>query len=279
MTQSCTLAELAAAVPDGASLAVPAHYANPAMAATRELVRRRARGLRLVCVPQSGLQADILIGAGAVSAIETSAVTLGEAGPAPRFTAAVREGRLAVLDATCPAIHSGLLAAQKGVPFMPLRGILGSDLLAHRPDWKVIANPYVEGDAIVAVPAIRPDVALFHAALADREGNVFIGRNRELLNMAQAAAQTLVTVEAVTEADLIADEARAGAVLPAIYVTRVALAPRGAAPYALGDDYPADDAFFARYAAAARTEDGFRAFLAEWLAGTPSPALPLEGGG
>jgi glutaconate CoA-transferase, subunit A len=266
MTDFCSLAELAAAVPDGSKLAIPPFYAGPAMAATRELVRRRVRDLHIVCVPQSGLQADILIGAGAVRAVETSAVTLGEAGPAPRFTAAVRSGAVRVLDATCPAIHAGLLAAQKGVPFMPIRGILGSDLLVHRPDWRIVDNPFAAGDAIVAVPAIRPDVALFHAQLADREGNVFIGRSRELLNMAQAAASAFVTVEEIVAGDLIADEARAGAVLPAIYVGRVAVAPRGAAPHALGDAYPADDAFVARYAAAARTEEGFRAFVDEWLA-------------
>src|SRR5262249_38580270 len=174
------------AVPDGARLAVPADYAGVAVAATRELVRRGARDLHLVCVPQSGLQADVLIGAGAVRAVETSAVTLGELGLAPRFTTAVREGRVRVLDAACPPIHAGLLATQKGVPFVPLRGILGSDLLAHRPDWKVIDNPYAPGDRIVALPAIRPDVALFHAGVADAEGNVFVGRSRELVNMAQA---------------------------------------------------------------------------------------------
>jgi glutaconate CoA-transferase, subunit A len=265
MTDFCSLADLARAVPDGAKLAIPACYAAPAMAATRELVRRRARDLHLVCVPQSGLQADVLIGAGAVRTIESSAVTLGEAGPAPRFTAAVRARGLRVLDATCPAIHAGLQAAQKGVPFMPLRGILGSDLLAHRPDWKVIDNPFAAGDAIVAVQAIRPDVALFHAQLADREGNVFIGRSRELLNMAQASAACCVTVEEIVADDLIADKARAGAVLPGIYVSHLAVAPRGAAPYALGGVYPADEAFLARYAAAARTAEGFRDFLDEWL--------------
>src|SRR4051812_31119884 len=152
VTRICSLAELAAAIPDGAKLAIPAHYAGPAMAATRELVRRGACGLHLVCVPQSGVQADVLIGAGAVRAVETSAVPLGESGPAPRFTAAVREGGVRVLDATCPAIHAALQAAQKGLPFMPLRGILGSDLLAQRPDWKVIANPFAPGDEIVVLP-------------------------------------------------------------------------------------------------------------------------------
>jgi glutaconate CoA-transferase subunit A len=272
MTDFCALESIADAIPDGAKLAIPAHYAGPAMAATRELVRRGARELHLVCVPQSGLQADILIGAGAVRTVETSAVTLGEFGPAPRFTAAVREGSVRVLDATCPAIHAGLQAAQKGLPFMPLRGILGSDLLAHRPDWKVIDNPFAPGDKIVALPAIRPDVALFHAPLADAGGNVFIGRSRELLTMAQAARACCVTVEAIVPGDLIADPDRSGGVLPAIYVSRIAIAKRGAAPHALADSYPMEEAAFARYAELARTREGFRRFLDEWLREETAPA-------
>ena len=82
-----SLAELAARVPDGTKLAVPRDITGPAMAATRALIRRGVRNLHLVCVPTSGLQADLLIGAGCVATLETSAVTLGEFGPAPRFTA------------------------------------------------------------------------------------------------------------------------------------------------------------------------------------------------
>jgi glutaconate CoA-transferase subunit A len=265
MTDFCDLAALAGAIPDEAKLAIPADYAGVAMAATRALLRRKARGLRLVCVPQSGMQADILIGAGAVRAIETSAVTLGEFGLAPRFSAAVREGAIEMLDATCPAIHAGLQAAQKGLPFMPLRGLIGSDLLEHRSDWKLIDNPFVPGDAIVALPAIRPDVALFHARLADRDGNVFIGRSRELLTMAQAARECCVTVEEIAPDNLLEDRDRAGAVLPAIYITCIAQAARGAAPLALADSYAMDDAAVARYAELARTPEGFERFLREWL--------------
>ena len=61
---------------------------------------------------------------------------LGEAGSAARFTAAIKAGSIAIRDATCPAIHAGLQAAEKGIPFMPLRGILGSDLIGRRPDWR-----------------------------------------------------------------------------------------------------------------------------------------------
>ena len=261
----CKLSELAAAVPDGTKFVVPADNCGVAMAATRELVRRGVRGLHLVCVPISGLQAEILIGAGAVDVIETSAVTLGEFGPAHRFIDALRHGRIRILDATCPAIHAALQAGQKGLPFIPLRGLIGSDLLASRPDWKVIDNPFQPGDPIAVLPAINPDIALFHAPLADRAGNVYIGRRRELLTMAHASKQTFVTVEAISEKNLFDDAKLAPGVVPAIYVSRIALAKQGAWPIGLPGHYGTDDAAINRYVQSAKTEDGFRSFLDEWL--------------
>lgn len=262
----CGLDELAAAIPDGAKVAVPNDPNGVAVAATRAIVRRGAKRLHLVCIPTSGIQADVLIGAGCVATIETSAVALGEYGTAPRFAQAVRDGGLRVMDATCPAIHAGLLAGVKGVPFMPLRGVIGSDLVAHRADWKVIDNPFAAGDPILVVPAIRPDVALFHAPCADRHGNVFIGRSRDLLRMAQAAGESFVTVEEIVEGNLLQDRDRAAGVIPAVYITRIATAPHGAAPLALPGHYEPDTAALARYAQAAKTAEGFRAWLDAWLA-------------
>ncbi|MBT5675796.1 MAG: CoA synthetase, partial [Rhodospirillaceae bacterium] len=83
-----TVEELAARVVDGAMVAVPPDYSFVAMAATRALIKRGARDLHLLAVPQSGIQADMLIGAGCVSLVETAAVSLGELGSAPRFVAA-----------------------------------------------------------------------------------------------------------------------------------------------------------------------------------------------
>src|SRR5512139_572880 len=188
-----------AAIVDGCMLVVPREVSGVAMAATRALIRRAVKRLHLVALPTSSLQADLLIGAGCVESIETSAVSLGEFGPAPCFTAAVMAGTIQVKDATCPALHAAFQAAEKGVPFMPLRGLIGSDLLAHRPDWKVADNPFDENDPIVLLPAMRPDVALFHAPLADRDGNVWIGRDRELATLAHAAKTTVVTVEKLHE--------------------------------------------------------------------------------
>jgi glutaconate CoA-transferase subunit A len=263
------VAQLADRIPNDASVAIPSENAGISMAATRELVRRGVRGLHLICVPVGGLQPDILIGAGCAASIETSAVTLGELGVAPRFAAAVRAGSIRVLDATCPAIHAALQAGEKGIPFIPLRGILGSDLLLNRPDWKVIDNPFQPGDPVVILPAIRPDFALFHAPLADRVGNIFIGRWRELMTMAHAAHRTLVTVERVVDYDLMADPMRAPGVIPSIYVDGIAEAPRGAWPLRFGDEYARDETALARYAQAARTDAGFADWLAQWVERDP----------
>ncbi len=256
-----SLESLVERIADGSCVAIAPDYSGCAMAAVRALIRRRARDLSLVAVPQAGFQADMLIGAGCVASVEAAAITLGEHGFAPRFTDAVRNGRIAVRDATCPAIHAGLQAAEKGIPFMPLRGIIGSDLLTHREDWKTLDNPFAEGDAIVALPAIRPDIALFHAARADRHGNVWIGVRRELMLMAHAARCTLVTVEEISDDDLLADEAYAAGTIPALYVNGIAQASNGAWPVGLAGRYGADSAHLAEYARLAKTPAGFQHYL------------------
>jgi glutaconate CoA-transferase, subunit A len=263
MSELATPDDLAARVPDGARLALAPDYSGCAMAVVHALIRRGVRDLHLIGVPQLGLQADLLIGAGCVRVVESAAVTLGEAGLAPRFTAAVKAGTIELRDSTCPVLHAGLQAAEKGIPFLPLRGILGSDLVRHRADWKVVDNPFGEADPILLVPAIRPDVALFHAALADAAGNVWIGVRRELMLMAHAAASTLVTAERVTDEDLLADDRSAAGTIPALYIEAIALAPGGARPVGLRRTYPPDRAALARYAEQARTEDGFRRWLDE----------------
>ena len=256
-----TLDEALAPITDGCVLAVPREQSGVAMAATRALIRRGVKRLHLVTLPTSSLQADLLIGAGCVATLETSAVSLGEFGPAPRFAAAATAGTIRMKDATCPALHAAFQAAEKGVPFMPLRGLIGSDLLTHRDDWKVIDNPFGNDDPIVLLPAIRPDVALFHAPLADREGNVWVGRDRELAMMTHAAAKTVVTVEKIQEGNLFDDPWLAAGAVGGFYIERIALAPRGAWPLALADHYPADAAHLAEYAGMARSEEGFASYL------------------
>src|SRR5471030_2673416 len=154
-----SLDDVLAIIADSCILVVPREVSGVPMEATRALIRRGVKRLHLVALPTSSLQADLLIGAGCVETLETSAVSLGEFGPAPRFTAAIISDAIKMKDATCPALHAALQAAEKGVPFMPLRGLIGSDVLKHRDDWKVINSPFGNSDPIVLLPAIKPDVA------------------------------------------------------------------------------------------------------------------------
>ena len=250
--------DLAARIPDGALLALPPDYSLVAMEVVRALIRKKIRELRLLGVPILGLSADMLIGAGCVAEVETSAVSLGEAGLAPRFTEAVEKNLIRVKDATCPAIHTALQATEKGVRFMPLAGIGTSDVAKQRQDW------IVQGD-VVLIPSIQPDVALFHARWADDAGNVWIGRRRELATVAHAAKVCLVSFEEKKPGDMLEDEILAPGVVSSIYVTATAHAPRGAWPLAMPGVYGVDDTHVSQYAKAARTREGFQRYLEEWV--------------
>ncbi|HJO74221.1 MAG TPA: CoA-transferase [Rhodospirillales bacterium] len=266
MTQIEDLQSLAQRIPNGAMVALAPDYSWVPMALVRELIRGGVKNLNLLAVPIGGMATDLLIGAGAVGSLEAAAVSLGEAGPAPRFTEAVETGALPMRDSTCPAIHTALQASEKGVPFMPLGGLIGSDLVENRPDWKVIDDPLGEGPGtgggpIVLLPALKPDVALFHSPKADTHGNVWIGRRRELMTMAHASKSSLVTVEAIEDRDFLSNEETAAGTLASLYVTAIAEAKNGAWPQGLTGHYDRDGDHIRAYAEAAKTEEGFRQYL------------------
>ncbi len=254
---------IAAQIPSGARVIVPkGERDDMPVAVARELIRRGVRDLRLVTLPTcalpvSGMMADMLIGAGCVAEVETSGISLGELGAAPRFGKAVREGRVKVIDATCPALYAAVQAGAKGQPFAALRGLIGSDVERRRDDYKVIDNPFQPGDPVAVLKAINPDVAILHAERADREGNVWIGRNRDLLHAAHASDRTFVTVDRIEDRDFYDDDETVAGVLPSFYVEAIAVAPGAARPLGEGSALDAVRA----YAEAARTDEGFAAWL------------------
>ena len=141
---------------------------------------------------------------------------------------------------------------------MPLRGLIGSDILKYRDDWKVIDSPFGDDDQIVLLPAIKPDVALIHAPMADRFGNVWIGRQRELATMAHAAVKndrnsrrksTTATCSTIRRS-------RPGR-SPAFTWRRVAVAERGAWPLGLPDFMAWMQAILREYARMAANDRRF----------------------
>ncbi|HEY7201578.1 MAG TPA: CoA transferase, partial [Candidatus Dormibacteraeota bacterium] len=164
--------EAVAGIPDGATVALgrPA-----AIALVEELTRQGRRDLRLIGVPTGGRAVELLIEAGCAASLECSGVDLGEEGLAPAFSRAVESGALRMVDSTCPAMLMALQAGASGVSFTPVPGLLGSDLVARRPDFQVIDDPFRAGQQVVLVPAIAPEFALLRGRRADTDGNVVIG--------------------------------------------------------------------------------------------------------
>ncbi len=257
-----SLDELVALIEPGRMLAIPKDESGPAMALTRALLRRGIDNLHLLCAPVCGLQADLLIGAGCVKTVECGAVVISEVGVGPRFREAVRRGTIELRDSTCPAIHAGLQAGEKGQPFTVLRGLIGSDLIKVRKDWRVIDNPFGNGgDPVVLLPAITPDVFVFHAAYGDRSGNVWTGGRRDLAYVSHASKRTLVTVEEIWDGNLLHDEHMAAGTLSSVYVTATAHVPHGAWPMSLQHRYPEDFDHIKEYANLARTDEGFAEYM------------------
>jgi glutaconate CoA-transferase subunit A len=271
-TQITDLASLVSQISDGNLIVLPnansGDFSGASMSATREIIRRGIKNLHLLGAPALNFQADLLIGAGCVGTVEAGSVLLYEYGAANRFVAAQRKGTITVIDSSCPAIYAGLQAGEKGTPFMVVRGYIGSDLLRHREargDWRVIPNPFGENDPIVAVRAIRPDVALFHVPLADKFGNVWIGQRDVLATMARAAIKTLVTCEAFYDGNLLESPELSPATIPSTFVQMIALQPKGSWPLNGGTHYDEDVAHMKEYARLAKTSEGFAEYLSRYV--------------
>ena len=108
---------------------------------------------------------------------------------------------------------------------------------------------------------LSPDVAAFHAVCADADGNVWVGRRRELATLAHAARRVVVTVERMVAGSLLDDERMAAGTISGTYIDAVAVAARGAWPLGLLDEYATDAAHISDYAKAARTDAGFAFYL------------------
>ena len=263
-----TVKDIANEVKDNCLIGIPADYSGVPMSVTIEIIKNKIKGLRLYCLPLTTIQGDMLIGAGCVDEIETAAVTLGEYGQAPRFQDAIENSKIKIKDSTCPALHAQLQATEKSVPFMPLRGILGSDLYENRNDWSVINNPMNSNsndEKIVILPAVQLDILIFHASKADVNGNVQIGRRRELATLAHASKKVYVTVEEIVDEDFFDCELKAAATLPSLYVDGISLSKNGAWPCGLTDYYDIDSNEMSKYAKSAKYQETFDEYMRNFI--------------
>jgi glutaconate CoA-transferase, subunit A len=162
-------------------------------------------------------------------------------------------------------MYSMVQAGSMGLPFISVRGLLGSDILKHRPDLRVIKNPFNPDEEVVIAQPIRPDVSVFHALKADRWGNAITPGLRDDLMMARAAKRVIVTTEEVSDRELNSRDAVNETFLPAMDVDGVVHLSFGAHPCSCGNQYPADEFHLKEYLEASREEGTFRSYLKKYV--------------
>jgi glutaconate CoA-transferase, subunit A len=260
-----SLEEAAGHVADGDVVALGGalSYREP-MALVRELVRARRRDLHLVGSAH-GIDVDLLVGAGAVRVLEESYVGYEQDfGLAPAYRREAESGGLVLRETCCYTLLQQLRAAEYGIPFMPVRGILGTGIRDLHPEYGEIRCPFT-GQRLVAVPALAPDVALIHGLLADRRGNVHLARPLVLdERFTFASRKVIVTVERVASPSEVAE---AGVVLPYFAVTAVVEAPYGAHPTSCYPHYTYDRAHLGEWVKAAGTDEGVHQYLDRYVLG------------
>ncbi|RJQ79152.1 MAG: CoA transferase subunit A [Desulfobacteraceae bacterium] len=266
---------------------------NP-MAAVYEIIRQNIRDLHLY-VHSNGQGVDELIGAGCVSKIEIAYGGTGKfAATCIRFRKAVQEGTLQVEDYSNYQMTLRFLAGAMGVPFLPTRSSLGTDIIAKwgfseemrraepkLPDRKLVVmeNPFSGwggAEKVVLVPAINPDVTLIHVQKADRRGNCRMqGLTFADVEQAKSARHLIVTCEELADPDELRADSDQNQI-PFIHVDAVVHVPYGAYPTACYNHYDYDPLYLKNYAAAAKDDKLYKEYLQSHIRATEDHRALLE---
>ena len=258
-----SLAAAAAHVTDGAVVALGGGLsARLPMALVRELIRQGRRGLHLVGSAHS-VDVDLLVAAGAVAVCEESYVGFEQdLGLAPAYRRAAETGTIAVRESCCVTILTQLRAAEMGLPFLPVRGIKGTDLRRLHPEYAETTCPFT-GEVLIAVPPLTPDVALLHAPMGDQHGNLHLEQPYVLDERFAGASRAVVaTVDRLVPTDTVAE---AGITVPGHRVVAVAEVPYGAHPTSSYPGYAYDREHLSHYVDAARAPETAADYLREWV--------------
>ena len=244
-----TLDEAAALVLSGSMVALGGGLcARLPMALVRAVIRHGRHDLHLVGSAHS-IDADLLIAAGAVAVCEESYVGFEQdLGLAPAYRRAAESGTIRVHESCCVTVLAQLRAAEMGVPFLPVRGIKGTDMVALHPEYRRLTCPFT-GDELVVVPPLAPDVALLHAPIGDAAGNLHLDQPYVLdERFAHASRGVVATVDRLVDT---AEVVAAGVTVPGHVVAAVVEAPFGAHPASCYPGYGYDRPHLAGYVAAA----------------------------
>ncbi len=255
-------------VPSGSSVLLGAQLEQMIpFAAGHELIRQGRRDLTLVG-PISDILFDQMIGAGCVSRVMVAWVGNVSAGVGYCFRRAVEQGvprKIDVVDYSNFTMALALHAASLGVPFLPTYATLGSDLLKKNGNLREFSSPVSE-DKLVAVRALRLDVAILHVQRSDAQGNAHIwGSLGVAVDGARAARKIIIVAEEIVEPSVISSDPNR-TLVPGFLVQAVVHEPGGAHPSPVQGYYGRDHAFFTQYHEQTRRVEDFQDWLARWVA-------------
>jgi glutaconate CoA-transferase, subunit A len=256
-------------VPDGASVVMgTALESLIPFAAGHELIRQSRRDLELIG-PISDMLFDQIIGAGCVRRVTAAWVGNVSAGLGHNYRRAVEHGvpnAIELEEHSNFSVGLGLLAAAMGVPYVPTRTLLGSDL-AKRNARLSSVEP-----GLLHVAAIEPDVAILHVQRADASGHAHCWGNLGITREAGLAAKRVIlTAEEIVPTEVVLSDPNR-ILLPPHRVSAVVHVPGGAYPSPVQGYYGRDHAAFTEYHGATRLRDGYLAWLEEWVFGVPDRA-------
>jgi acyl CoA:acetate/3-ketoacid CoA transferase alpha subunit len=285
MTKRTTLAEAVASIPSGSHVALSGFAtARCPMAFAHEVIRQGIKGLTVSqCV--AGMDADILVGAGAVERVINGGGSRGRTGQHACLVRAHEAGTIAAEESSSLSMVFRYLAGALGLPFIPIRSLSGSDILEHleRVSPPVVArltDPFGGNEWLVLKP-LTPDVAVMQVPFADAEGNAWIlGPRWDNEEQAKASTRVIVITERLISTEAIRrDPSRT--VIPGFRVSHVVYLPFSAHPTSVYGLYDFDEEHMQAYAEASNTVDGFKAYLDQYVYGVDGHWQYLEriGGG
>lgn len=239
-------------------------------AAVHELIRQQRRDLTLIG-PISDMAFDELIAAGTVARVIAAWVGNVAGGSGYGFRRAYEQGiprRIVMEDHSNFTVGLALKAAAMGVPYLPTFTGIGSDIVRNHPRIRTIDDPF-GGPSLLAVGALKPDVAIIHVQRADAEGNSHLWGNLGLtVEAAYAAHRTIVVCEEIVAEEVIRSDPNR-TVIPGFLVTAVVEEPGGALPSSVQGYWRRDFEPFLQYHRESRTVEGFQRWLKEWVLEIP----------
>ncbi len=277
-----SLTDAVAGVEDGSHVALGGFaITRCVVAAVHELVRAEKRDL-LVSQVVGGMDTDLLVGSGCVRKLVYSGGSLDRFGSLHAVNHATLSGALDVEEYSSLALTFRFHAAALGLPFLPTRSMLGSNLLEELVerdgDVRLERDPFT-GQPVVVLAPLRPDVAFVHVDVADEDGYAVVGGPTwSIRETAMAARRTIVLAEKVVPAGTLLDPTRSRSLARPSRPS--CTRPSRRIPTAVAGHYDYDRAHLELYAAAARAGgEAYARYLDEYVRGVYSHEEYLERAG